>query len=251
MIAAIIQARMGSTRLPGKVLMQLDGVPMIQMQVERLHQSQRLDQVVVATSTLTADDAIAEFCDDHNIPCYRGSEQDVLSRYHDCAEQIGADVIVRLTADCPLIDPEVVDATIDLFVESGVDYAANTAPPEPRCWPDGSDVEVFSMSALRRANQEASASADREHVTFYFWQKSERGFTTAQLGNEFDWSDYRFTVDYPEDFEVVTRLLREINRRGIFGSIREIVEVIQQQPDIGLLNGQYHFGSGWIKDPEL
>lgn len=246
MIAAIIQARMGSTRLPRKVLMTIDGQPLLQLQLERVAQSKLIDKIVVATTTSKADDVLYDYCVDHKIECFRGSENDVLQRYYDCAKQFGASVIVRLTADCPFSDPAVIDKTIELYNRSNVDYAANTVPPDTSTFPDGSDVEVFSFSALERAHREARDQADREHVTFYFW-KSNKTFRTAQLKNDENWSPYRFTVDYPEDLEVITFVVRELRKHNTFGHIPEIIHILNSHPDIKSKNENYYFGIGWKK----
>ena len=246
MIVAIIQARMGSTRLPSKVLMDLNGVPMLQYQVDRIKQSKLIDQVLVATSVLPQDDEIASFCENNNILSFRGSEDDVLSRYYHAAKECNADAIVRLTADCPMLDPEVIDKTIALFQQDNIDYAANTVPPESSKYPDGSDVEVFSMFALKRAYQEATNEEDREHVTFYFWKSKQKDtFKTAQLSNHEDFSKYRFTVDYPEDYEVVKMIDDELKKKNQFGSLEEIVEILNNHPEIVELNSKYYFGIGW------
>jgi len=246
MIVAIIQARMGSTRLPGKVLKRVNGIPMIQYQVERVEKSKLIDKVIIATSRSQKDDQIVSFCELNNIPFYRGSENDVLSRYYCAAKEYKADTIVRLTADCPLIDPIVIDNTVNLFHESKVDYASNTTPPETSHFPDGSDVEVFSIQALERANNEAIRQADREHVTFYFWKYAEKnGFQTNQLSNTENWSKYRYTVDYSEDFEVVKRIASELNKRNQFGELGEIIQILKDYPEIYDLNSKYYFGIGW------
>ena len=248
MIAAIIQARMGSTRLPGKVLMDLNGIPMLQYQVDRVVKSKLIEQVVVATSTLPQDDEIATFCKKNNIAFFRGSENDVLSRYYEASVEYKADIIVRLTADCPLIDPAVIDMTIGLFTKNSLDYSVNTVPPATSCFPDGSDVEVFSIQALERANQEATSKEDREHVTFYFWKSEEKDtFKIAQLGNHENWSKYRFTVDYPEDYEVVLKIDQELKKRNQFGTLEEIINILKEHPEIVDLNSKYYFGIGWNK----
>ena len=246
MIIAIIQARMGSTRLPGKVLTEIDGKSLLKYQIDRINRSTLLDKIVVATSNLANDDVIEKFCKKNSIECFRGSENDVLDRYYQCAKIYNPDVIVRLTADCPLSDPAVIDAVINLFIGTNADYAANTVPPETSKYPDGSDVEVFSMKAIERAHREAISMKDREHVTFYFW-KYDNGFNTAQLDNDKDYSKYRFTVDYPEDLEVVEYIIKELKKRNSFGYLKEIIDIIDSNPEIKAKNSKYYFGIGWKK----
>jgi len=241
---AIIQARMGSTRLPEKVLMEVDGVPLLKIMLSRVEKSKLLDKVIIATSTLPNDDQIKKFCINNGYECFRGSENDVLSRYYDCAKNYNADVIVRLTADCPLIDPLIIDDVIKLYIDKNVDFAANTVPAETNKFPDGSDVEVFSMSALEKAQKEVSNSHDREHVTFYFW-KYDNEILTTQLTNEKDYSKYRFTVDYKEDLEVVDFVIRKLKNRKSFGYLDEIIEIVDKNPIIKKLNSSYSFGQGW------
>jgi len=246
-IGVIIQARMGSTRLPGKVLKTLGDRAMLGLQIERVSKAKHIESIIVATTTESSDDVIEYFCNDNGIKCFRGSESDVLSRYYKCSKDNNLETIVRLTADCPLIDPIVIDNVVDLYFKSNVDYAANTVPPETSRWPDGSDVEVFSFKSLKRAYNEASANDDREHVTFFFWKNKENGFKTAQLGNSIDYSKYRFTVDYPEDFEVMQFLFSEIQARGSFCHVNEIISILDENPEIMRINERYYFGIGWNK----
>ncbi len=241
----IIQARMGSSRLPGKVLKDLDGVPLLKFQVERVRQAPSVDLVVVATSMETSDDVIEEFCQQNKVVVFRGSESNVLSRYYDCALEYDAKVVIRLTADCPFSDPKLIEQMIHFFNKSRVDYVANTVPPQTSCWPDGSDVEVFSFEALKRAHQEATSAEDREHVTFVFWKKGRDLFRTAQFGNRADWSRYRFTIDYPEDYELIKSLYFELKSRGVGGHIHEIVAILDERPDLRKINEKYYFGIGW------
>ena len=247
MIGVIIQARMGSTRLPGKVLMNLGRSTLLDFQIERVKKAKNIATIIVATTLDSNDDEIEAFCNKKGIKCFRGSQNDVLSRYYNCAKDNNLDVIVRLTADCPLIDPEVIDQVVDLFFKKCVDYASNTVPPETSLWPDGSDVEVFSFNALERANQKAVKKEDKEHVTFLFWKYNLNKFRTAQLQNLENWSNYRFTVDYREDYEVLTLIYEELKSRGIFGYVREVVEILNERSDIRNLNKEYYFGIGWKK----
>ena len=167
-----------------------------------------------------------------------------MSRYYHCAKENNASTIVRLTADCPLIDPKVIDAVIDLYFSKKVDYAANTVPPETSYWPDGSDVEVFSFQALKKANKETTDISFREHVTFYFWKDTNK-FSSVQLNNKQDWSNYRFTLDYPEDYEVIKLINDELLRKKLFGHIDEIIDILVSKPEIAEINKAFYFGIGW------
>jgi spore coat polysaccharide biosynthesis protein SpsF len=245
MVIAIIQARMGSTRLPGKVLMKVGGRPLLALQLDRILKSKELDKVVIATSTLDKDDVIKFFCSDYGIECYRGSEDDVMSRYYNCAKKYNSDIVVRMTADCPLIDPEIIDKIVQKFQNDNVDYCGNTVPPETSKFPDGSDIEVFSMSALERANIEIKDTHFREHVTFQFWQ--DQSYTSSQYTQDRDWSKYRITVDYQEDFEVVKYVFNELKVKNIFGDLDEIINIIDNNQEIKEKNSQYFFGQGWAR----
>lgn len=245
MVIAIIQARMGSTRLPGKVLMEVNGKPLLAYQLDRALKSKKLDKVIVATSTLEKDDSIEKFCTDYNIDCFRGSENDVMSRYYECAKRYNPDAVVRMTADCPLIDPEIIDVVVQKYEDDNVEYCANTVPPETSKFPDGSDIEVFSMKALEKSNKSVQDEHRREHVTFQFWQ--DDNYSSSQYMQEKDWSKYRITVDYPEDFEVVEFILNELKNKKIFGSLDEIINIIDNNLEIKEKNSQYFFGQGWDK----
>ena len=243
-IIAIIQARMGSTRLPSKVLKEVAGIPLLKYQVNRVNKSILINDVVIATSDVREDDKLKRFCANNNIKCFRGSENDVLSRYYECANKFKANVIVRLTGDCPLVDPKIIDDVINLYFEKKADFASNTVPPKTSTFPDGSDVETFSMEALERAHMEVQDPKDREHVTFYFWKYNKR-FKTAQLTQEQDWSKYRFTVDYIEDLEVVEFIIKKLIERNSFGYLKEIIGIIDSNPIIKQKNAKYYFGIGW------
>jgi spore coat polysaccharide biosynthesis protein SpsF (cytidylyltransferase family) len=236
---------MGSTRLPGKVLMEVNDRPLLAYQLDRISKSKKLDRVVVATSILEKDDAIEAFCKDYGIDCYRGSENDVMSRYYECCKQYNPDTVVRMTADCPLIDPEIIDAVVQKFEDDNVDYCANTVPPETSKFPDGLDIEVFSMNALEMANTEVQDKHRKEHVTFQFWQDEK--YVSSQYTQEKDWSEYRITVDYPEDFEVVEYIFKELNSKKKFGSLSEIIGIIENNKEVKEKNSQYFFGQGWDK----
>lgn len=198
----IVQARMGSTRLPGKVLMSLAGEPMLTRLVARLKRVKRADGLLVATTINPSDDSIARLCAKLGVVCYRGSEQDVLSRYAEAARLCGADVVVRITSDCPLIDPALIDQVIAVYEEGGCDYVSNMLPPT---WPYGMAVEVFSAVALAQAHAEATLAAEREHVTPFLYWRPER-YRLRNVASPNDLSHHRWTVDTPEDYTLVQKL---------------------------------------------
>lgn len=201
MVLAILQARMSSSRLPGKVLAPVAGAPMILRQIERLRRAKRLDRIVVATSVRADDDPLAEVVRAAGVEVHRGDLDDVLGRFIGAMDAFGpSESLVRLTADCPLADPDVIDATIDRFHEAQVDYASNVA--EPRTFPKGLDVEVMRSAALRRAASETADPFDHEHVTPYLYRNPDR-FLVAGYAQASDEGEVRWTVDRPDDLEFV------------------------------------------------
>jgi len=204
---AIIQARMNSSRFYGKVMMDVAGKPMLQRIVERVRRS-AVDQVIVATSTASDDDVIWAFCEDHHIARFRGDEQDVLQRYYRCAKSFAAQVIVRITADCPLIDPEIIDDCLKARGESP--YCSNIFPS--RSYPDGLDVEVFTLGCLDDAERHARELNAREHVTLWMQENAVgKPPPIVNLTTQPNLSHLRWTVDTPEDLPFILHVYQELS----------------------------------------
>lgn len=231
--AVVIQARMGSSRLPGKVLMPLAGKPAIAHVLERVAAARTIDHCVLATSTLPADDAIANYCRDHSIPCVRGSEDDVLSRYLLALELFPADIVVRITGDCPLTDPSMIDDLVETMKSdpSDVDYLSNTQAP--RKIPHGLDVEVIRAAALRRAGREATAREEREHVTPYLYRHPEL-FRIRRADPPVDLSAHRWTLDTPDDHQLLERILLALAPAAY--RWQDTLAVIDQHPEWRAIN---------------
>lgn len=228
MILGVLQARVSSTRLPGKVMLPVLGEPMIARQIERVRRATLLDGLVVATSTDASDDPLAELCVRLGVDCYRGSLEDVLVRFVGAARSHGADHVVRLTGDCPLADPGVIDAVIGLHLEGGFDYTSNTAPPT---FPDGMDVEVMRVGVLERADREARAGSEREHVTQYIVKHPET-FALGTLVNDVDLSQMRWTVDEPEDLEFVREVYAALYPLKPSFSWRDVLAFVVENPGV-------------------
>ncbi len=209
---AIIQARIGSFRLPNKVLLPVCGTPVIGVLLERLSKSRQIDQIVVATSVHTCNEPLVQYVEELGYLVYQGQENDVLDRYYQAAKEAQAKVIVRITGDCPLVDPEVVDAVLTKFYSTGVDYASNNQPPT---FPDGLDVEVFSFKALEKCWNQAKKANEREHVTPFLRESNQ--FNKVNLAHVEDVSDERWTLDESEDFEVISNIFKHFAPRRDFG----------------------------------
>jgi spore coat polysaccharide biosynthesis protein SpsF len=228
-VVGIVQARMGSTRLPGKVMAQILGRPMLSWVVERLRSATLLDAVVVATTQQPEDDTIVSLCRDQEVPCFPGSEQDVLDRYYRAALCHNADVVVRVTSDCPLIDPGVVDKVVQAFLMKPVDYASNTVI---RTYPRGLDVEVVAFDALERAHRNAVLSYQREHVTSYIYENPSQ-FKILSVTGEADCSSYRWTVDTAEDLALIRAIYEQLGSRSTFS---EILNLVDRHPELAEIN---------------
>ena len=234
-IVAIIQARMGSNRLPDKVLKDICGYPMLDWVVTRTMRSSSIDDVMVATSTDMNDDPVAAWCEHNHIQCFRGSALDVLDRFYQAAVLVKADVIIRLTADCPLIDPNVIDAVVELFLQKKTDFAANRLPPPfHRTYPIGLDVEVVSFRALEQAWYEASKGFEREHVLPYLYAREGR-FKIAVLDAEQNYGDMRWTVDTRQDLEFIRTLLTAMHCNRELGWM-DILQFLNNHPELAEMN---------------
>lgn len=218
----IVQARMGSTRLPGKSMREVLGKPLLGYVLDRLNRAELADKVIVATSDLPRDQVIFDYCHERNVPCFRGGESDVLDRYYQAARQFKAETIVRITGDCPLIDPEIVDRVIAKYSEGNYDYASNVFH---RHYPRGLDTEVFSYKTLHQAWRDTSDPHDREHVTTYIWQHPDL-FRIGSVVNDRDLSNHHWAVDTPQDFTLITRIIETLAPTHPNFTMNDILNII-------------------------
>ncbi len=230
-IVAIIQARMGSTRLPGKVLKDLGGKTVLARVVSRVRRFRFVNEVVVATSKDPADDLIMKECQRLGTRAFRGGEQDVLDRYYGAAREAQAEVVVRITSDCPLIDPGVSDQTIQAFLDAWPDYASNVLE---RTYPRGLDTEVMTFAAIESAWRDAREPYQREHVTPFLYQHPER-FRLLSVKGDHDYSQYRWTLDTPEDLEFLRAVYaRSVNRQDL--SWQDVLGMVEREPELAEIN---------------
>ena len=223
---AIVQARMTSTRLPGKVLLPILGQPMLALQIERMRRAQLVDLIVIATTTNQADEPIVDFCKQHALLYLRGSEDDVLSRYAEAASVYEADAIIRITSDCPLMEPTLMDQAVFKFAQARgqIDYISNMLEPS---FPYGLAVEVFSGEALRMAHLNAVQPAEREHVTPYIYRHPEQ-FHLQNFRHDVDLSNYRWTVDTPEDFDLVSKIFSALYPNNPQFNMQDVLDLLEK-----------------------
>jgi spore coat polysaccharide biosynthesis protein SpsF (cytidylyltransferase family) len=234
--ACIIQARLGSTRLPGKVLEPLGDASVLEHVLRRCQAIDGVDTVVCATVEGADGDAVAALAESIDVPVYRGSEKDVLARYHGAAHMVGADVVMRVTSDCPLIDPEVCAAVLKLRVDAGADYAANNMPPS---WPHGLDCEAFTIDALDEAAVTAVEPEDHEHVTP--WIRRHHAFHRVNLaGPGGALTTQRWTLDYPEDLAFLRAVYQRLPGGNAGRSWRAALAVVDREPELALINAARH-----------
>ncbi|PKP61382.1 MAG: acylneuraminate cytidylyltransferase [Candidatus Altiarchaeales archaeon HGW-Altiarchaeales-1] len=233
-IVAIIQARMGSTRLHGKVMKKILGKEVILHDIDRIKQIKNLDKIVIATTTKKDDDIIVETIKNYNsgIGIFRGSEDDVLDRYYKAAKEFNATVIVRITSDCPLIDPLVSDKVIETFLNNKCDYCSNCLK---RTYPQGLDTEVFSFEALEKAWKEAKEDYQREHVTPYIYEHPEK-FKLLNVLNDKDLSHLRWTLDTIEDFNFIDEIYKRLYKENKSFYIEDILKVLEKEPKMLEIN---------------
>lgn len=243
MILAILQARVSSSRLPGKVLKPLLGVPMLLRQVERLQKARKIDRLLVATSVEPSDDAIGSLCEQQGIACFKGSLNDVLDRFYQAARTYTPEHIVRLTADCPLTDPALIDEVLDFYLDGGYDYASNAVEST---FPDGLDVEVFRFSCLELAWQSANLPSEREHVTPFIHQQPNR-FKIGHYKNSSDLSHLRWTVDEPKDFELVSMIYEALYPANPNFSTQDILRLLDERPELAYWNTMHQRNEGYQK----
>lgn len=233
---------MSSTRLPGKSLVDVCGRPLLGRVLERIRPSNLVSRTIIATTVAMEDDAIAAFADVEQVPCYRGSESDVLDRYYRAAQIVPTDIVVRVTADDPLKDAEVIDQAVAMLLgDPALHYVSNTIVPT---YPEGLDIEALTIGALTQAWTDAALPSEREHVTPYIWKNPEL-FRVHNFKNTEDLSHLRWTVDYPEDLAFVREVYRRLSGNGRFGW-RDVLKLVKDEPGLAEMNAGIVRNAGYL-----
>jgi spore coat polysaccharide biosynthesis protein SpsF len=236
-IVAVIQARMGSTRLPGKILKTIEGKPMLWHIVDRLKRVEKVDDVVIATSNNSKDDQVFQMADEYSISCFRGSETDVLRRFYDAAVEAEAKYIIRITGDCPLVDPKIIGELINLYFDKHLDFcgvatgAGVANQSNINRFPDGLDAEMFSFKVLKEADNEAYADFQREHVTPFIWKNKERYKSATLYSSTGDYSNLRWTVDNQEDYDFAKWIYSMLYHENNEFNYLDVLNLLKKYPE--------------------
>ena len=245
---AILQARMTSTRLPNKVLREVNDIPLLKYECERILRSKKIDKLILATSLDKSDDSIENFAKRNNLDIFRGSLEDVLSRYYKCAKAFKEDEnirnlnIIRITGDCPIIDPQIIDEVIEYFNKNNCDYVSNTLIPT---YPDGMDIEIFTFKTLEIAYREAIFKSDREHVTLFI--KTNNKFKKLNYASKYDFSHLRMTVDEENDFELIKIILENLYENNPNFSYLDVISFMSKNPTSFFINSNIIRDQGLLK----
>ncbi len=238
----MIQARADSSRLPNKVLKTIEDKPLLWHVINRAKQVKNVDQIILITTRREIDKKIIDIANESQILSFQGDTLDVLNRHYQCALKFNADPIIRITSDCPLIDPKLAEEILEFFLSNNYDYVSNTISPT---YPDGLDTEIFSFMALKEAANQAKLKSEREHVTSYIKNNSEK-FKLYNYKNKQDYSKFRWTVDEKSDLEFVRRIYFEMSPKKIF-SMNDILEIISKNPEIQKINSGIMRNEGYMK----
>ncbi|CCQ59832.1 cytidylyltransferase domain-containing protein [Crocosphaera watsonii] len=242
MLLAIIQARVSSSRLPGKVLKPILGKPMLALQIERIQRSHLIENLVIATSDNITDNSIEDLCKILNVECFRGSLEDVLDRFYQAAKPYSPDHVIRLTGDCPLCDPELIDKIIRYHLMGDFDYTSNTIDPT---YPDGLDGEILRYNCLEKAWNSAQLDSQREHVTPFIYQNPEL-FKIGSYKNSIDLSYLRWTVDELVDFQLISQIYTDLYPKNANFTTENILEYLEINPDLKTINSRYQRNAGFL-----
>lgn len=230
---AVIQARMGATRMPGKVMLGIEGEPMIWHVIDRIKKAKKINEIILAIPDTKENDILEKFAKHNNTKYFRGSEKDVLYRYYCAAKEFKIDTILRITSDCPLVDPELVDLLIEKHLNSGADYVSNV---QKRTFPKGLDIEVFTFDALEKAHKEGKKNSNREHVTLYI-REHPGIFRCVNIENNKDLSRMRWTVDETKDLEFVREIYKRLYKREKIFLMDDVLNILKENPQLLKING--------------
>ena len=230
--------------MPGKVIKYYKNYNILNILIERIKKIKQIGKIIVATTKLKSDQKIVNFCKNNKILFFKGSEKDVLERYYETAKKFKLKNIIRLTSDCPLIDPDMLEKMINNFNKYKIDFYSNTVP-HPCKFPDGSDIEIFNFKTLKKTHNKAFLPSEREHVTFYMWKHKK--FKTKKLNAKKDLSNYRYTVDYPNDFKLICSMIDYFGENILNIKMNDIINYIDKNPKKILYQKKIYRSIGWQK----